>query len=76
MSLVVIALVSLRQCHGQLRNSIRNALTVQLVAGQLAALVRRSRSPLPGPGRPVFVDFTASWCLSCQVNERVAFEQP
>ena len=22
-------------------------------------------------GRPVFVDFTASWCLSCQVNERV-----
>jgi thiol:disulfide interchange protein DsbD len=27
-------------------------------------------------GRPVFVDFTASWCLSCQVNERVALEQP
>ncbi len=23
-------------------------------------------------GEPVFVDFTASWCLSCQVNERVA----
>ncbi|WP_348261664.1 protein-disulfide reductase DsbD family protein [Telmatobacter sp. DSM 110680] len=27
-------------------------------------------------GRPVFVDFTASWCLSCQVNERVAFGTP
>jgi thiol:disulfide interchange protein DsbD len=25
-----------------------------------------------GAGQPVFVDFTASWCLSCQVNERVA----
>jgi thiol:disulfide interchange protein len=24
----------------------------------------------------VFVDFTASWCLSCQVNERVALQQP
>lgn len=27
-------------------------------------------------GRPVFVDFTASWCLSCQVNERVALGMP
>jgi thiol:disulfide interchange protein/DsbC/DsbD-like thiol-disulfide interchange protein len=27
-------------------------------------------------GRPVFVDFTASWCLSCQVNERIALRQP
>ncbi len=24
-------------------------------------------------GKPVFIDFTASWCLSCQVNEKVAF---
>jgi len=23
-------------------------------------------------GQPVFVDFTAAWCLSCKVNERVA----
>ncbi len=23
-------------------------------------------------GRAVFVDFTAAWCLSCQVNERIA----
>jgi thiol:disulfide interchange protein DsbD len=27
-------------------------------------------------GHPVFVDFTASWCLSCQVNERVALSRP
>ena len=26
-------------------------------------------------GRPVLVDFTARWCLSCQVNERVALEK-
>jgi thiol:disulfide interchange protein DsbD len=27
-------------------------------------------------GTPVFVDFTATWCLSCQVNERVALDNP
>lgn len=27
-------------------------------------------------GQPVFVDFTAGWCLSCQVNERVALNRP
>lgn len=24
-------------------------------------------------GEPLFIDFTAAWCLSCQVNEQVAF---
>ncbi len=28
---------------------------------------------LRAEGTPVFVNFTAAWCLSCQVNERVAF---
>jgi thiol:disulfide interchange protein DsbD len=28
---------------------------------------------LRGQGRSVFVNFTADWCLSCQVNERVVF---
>jgi len=28
---------------------------------------------LRAEGRTVFLDFTAAWCLSCQVNEKVAF---
>ncbi len=53
------------------------ALTMQLHPGcgwqpWSAEAVTRYQSQ----GRPVFVDFTASWCLSCQVNERVAFGSP
>ena len=31
---------------------------------------------LRAAGRPVLVDFTAAWCLTCQVNERVALRAP
>lgn len=31
---------------------------------------------LRSEGRPVFVDFTADWCLTCKVNERTAIETP
>jgi thiol:disulfide interchange protein DsbD len=27
-------------------------------------------------GKAVFVDFSAAWCLSCQVNERLVLDQP
>jgi thiol:disulfide interchange protein len=27
---------------------------------------------LTAAGRPVFVDFTAAWCVTCQVNKRIA----
>jgi thiol:disulfide interchange protein DsbD len=31
---------------------------------------------LRSEGRPVFIDFSARWCLTCQVNERVALASP
>ena len=67
------------QCAGAAANSQpRPASTAAAdeLRVRLAALVSRSRQPLSAQGRPVFVDFTASWCLSCQVNERVALGQP
>ena len=50
--------------------------TGQTAAKPVGTLVRRRRRRYQAQGRPVFVDFTASWCLSCQVNERVALGQP
>jgi len=33
-------------------------------------------SSLRAAGKPVFVNLTAAWCISCLVNERVALSQP
>ncbi len=33
-------------------------------------------SELLADGQPVFIDMTASWCITCQVNKRVALTKP
>jgi len=51
------------------------SLTISLTAATADRLQWQSFSAAAineaqAQGRPVFVDFTAAWCLSCQVNER------
>lgn len=31
---------------------------------------------LRAEGKPVFIDFTAAWCITCKVNERIALADP
>jgi len=33
-------------------------------------------NPARASGRPVIVDFTAKWCLVCQVNKKTSLEIP
>ncbi|HXA96568.1 MAG TPA: thioredoxin family protein [Candidatus Dormibacteraeota bacterium] len=36
----------------------------------------RRLAELQSQGKPVFVNFTAAWCITCLVNERVALHSP
>lgn len=71
----------------QMRAARRNVATATSAAG--ASTAQSSSGPLVwqpyseqmiadarGAGRPVFIDFTAAWCLSCQVNERLVLKSP
>jgi thiol:disulfide interchange protein len=50
---------------------------VQPEGGLLAAepFSEARLAALQGEGRPVFVYFTADWCLTCKVNEKAAIER-
>jgi thiol:disulfide interchange protein DsbD len=68
------------------------ALAAAVVAAVLAASIERAPAQVVHAGwepystarlgellaarRPVFVDFTAAWCVTCQVNERLVLARP
>jgi len=42
----------------------------------MAGVLAGSRRVARGRGPPVFVDFTAAWCVTCQVNKRLVLNDP
>jgi thiol:disulfide interchange protein DsbD len=50
----------------------RPAQTVIDADGLWQPFSRERLDRLRGEGTPVFIDFTAAWCITCKLNERIA----
>ncbi|WP_287131327.1 protein-disulfide reductase DsbD, partial [Candidatus Cyanaurora vandensis] len=59
------ALGDLEQAQATQTTSSVDELPWEVYTQERVAQLRQTRTP-------VFIDFTAAWCLSCQVNERIA----
>ena len=53
-----------------------NPASNQIAAGELQAEMWSLErvAELKAEGRPIFVDFTAAWCVTCKVNEKVVLK--
>jgi thiol:disulfide interchange protein DsbD len=73
-AVAVIAALVLLQIPDEAGGTASAAETGPTVAGGIA-WVPFSQAKLDeakAAGKPVFIDFTADWCITCKVNERVA----
>jgi thiol:disulfide interchange protein DsbD len=66
---IVVLTIADAEAH---EGSIAAERADQLQDGYWQAWSPESVQAALAQGKPVFVDFTAAWCLSCKVNERVA----
>jgi len=77
LGVICLSLFSARLAENRMNFDPDKVLTVQLKPGSYWESWSADKlASYQAQGRPVFVDFTASWCLSCQVNERVALNSP
>lgn len=80
-SALALVLLSLFTGYVGVNSSAASArLSAEHAAGTVGKSAEKNWEPfsesrlaeLLGEGKPVFLNFTASWCISCLVNERVA----
>lgn len=72
---VILAVVGLALPLTARRTHV-DAKTTEEIRGEWQPYSAAAFAAATSAGKPVFVDFTAQWCLSCQVNERVALGRP
>lgn len=71
---VLAALVVLGAGWFTMQNAIPGAAT-EARAGDVEAWSPERVAVLQAQGKPVFVNFTAAWCITCIANERVALSR-
>ncbi len=68
-ALVLVAPVRAVQHDVRMQTTSQRALHYESFSLARLAGLRRA-------GHPVFVDITAAWCITCEVNDRLALERP
>jgi thiol:disulfide interchange protein len=73
-AIAVIAALVLLEIPDEAGGGSANAAESATVAGGVAwePFSQAKLDAAKAAGKPVFVDFTADWCITCKVNERVA----
>lgn len=56
-------------------NAVVNTTTASTPAANWEPFTASRLRELRQQGQPVFVNFTAAWCVTCQVNERLVFSR-
>lgn len=72
LSALFVSIKSLELSSAPISNNVANQ------SSEAAGMVWEHFTPeryteLKNSGKPFFIDFTAAWCLSCQVNDKVVF---
>ena len=71
-AMAVLALVSVGGALAGAHSGSVTARTAHDAVGGWESWSKAKVEELVKAGKPVFVDFTAAWCVTCQVNEAVA----
>lgn len=72
--LSLIAALALTPALNHLATPAPTATARALLPSGIEAFTQARFDSLKNQGKPVFVDMTAAWCITCLVNERVALD--